>query len=145
MGNSQSNTSYQPNYKIYKITKIDSHDGATGFVLHDYITYKNGSYDFILFRSGRFHGCKVGDYLKVDLNKISDKTSGYFLINNEICGIVPIENSQVVEKRDSNGNITLEFFSEIGKNRERYQASVVDAQGSNYANFRQTSYDMPPK
>jgi len=94
----------------------------------------------------------VGDYLAIDLNAAIFESSAHTFGRYEV--VVPVklvEKDHAIEKRDSNGKIydivlkSLEFFGEMAENRERYQASIVDARNSNYTNLRQTSYDIPPK
>jgi len=83
----------------------------------------------------------VGDYIEIDLEKVEsfDKNHSFSFY----CGVL-----KGVERVRIDGSFfsdTREFLDGIMENRGRYQAAIEQRQASNYANFRQTSYDMPPK
>jgi len=147
MGNSNSRVK---NYKIFKIVSRDFNDSFIRIHLDDYVNYRDGKRKQIDFKKTFFSEQALsyywpGEYIKINLEKTQDEHASHDF--DFFTDVMKTVRERVVE--DSNGNKficdTLEFFDEIGRNRERYQASIIDARNSNYTNLRQTSYDMPPK
>jgi hypothetical protein len=96
-------------------------------------------------------GCyKAGDYLAIDLSMtiFESHLHTFGLDEDKPLVHMPLEESQIVEKKDSNGNFieyvftAVGFLGEIGENRERRYEIMQDIRASNYARLRQTSYDM---
>jgi len=159
MGNTESNTR-QRNYKVFKITHVENNkdNKYIKVYLHDYVTYQDGNYKHVYLEKDWpdyfFTKHKEGDYLAIDLNATSRETSAHDFSTHSGTNYYKVKRigkDEVIEKRDSNGNFegffykAAEFLSGMQDARERRYAIMEDARNSNYANLRQTSYNMPPK
>ena len=122
MGNTESNER-KPDYKIYKVVntwgKLTDGDYIR-YYLNDYVTYKNGKYCHIDLKK-EYKSLPEGSYLAIDLNKTSCEHSEH-TFKNPGSVVKEVPGNQVIEKRDSSGNIiieTLKAWGEIGGKQER--------------------------
>ena len=144
MGNNQSNERQQ-NWKIFKITSKEIHDGWMRFFLDGYVTYRNGSYknidfDKVFFLTRlQFLDFQEGTYVKIDLEKTryENNTHNFHVVLDGVIDKVKV----------SNISETAANLGEIGEAIEARRQFVASIEQSRYAEnhawTKQTSWDMP--
>lgn len=153
MGNSQSNTR-TTNYKKFRITGREIKDNYVRFHLDDYVTYKNGNYKQIDFKStffslpvmGHYY---TGDYVKIDLNETRYKggKDDFDFFSDVIKGL---NREEILRESSSNimeaaNEVLGGIAGEINDSRTMYAAIVQETRAFNQVSQRQTSWNMPPK
>jgi len=141
MGNTESNTR-QPNYKIYRIIRVDEEKDYTRCYLDDYVPYRNGNRKHIDFENDKISefldfgtmlsgmGSRIpilaeGWYIKVSIDYTRERNSYDNFSKRSVSNVM-------VSERGDNSLLQLvaaagDFGNETSEIRQRYEQMVEQA------------------